>query len=149
MAVEVGKEHHRRGVPAGGEVDDDSPFGGVAGLLSSGTWLWTDSSWKEAKPATSPPARAGSGLVFDPAANALVLFGGYSPSDNALADTWTWSGLTWVLHRHESPPEARDGAFMNFDGATGQMILFGGEGEYYIRNGGNAQPFGDTWKLVG
>jgi len=51
-------------------------------------------SWTQHFPATSPPARDGATMAYDPATANIVLFGGYGGS--YLSDTWTWNGTTWT-----------------------------------------------------
>src|SRR5260370_30579607 len=57
----------------------------------SDTWVWTGSDWEQLSPPTSPSARAGASMAFDPATGQLLLFGGDSCSLTCfLSDTWVW-----------------------------------------------------------
>jgi hypothetical protein len=66
-------------------------FGGVAGpgKQSGDTWVWNGTNWKEIHLAGVPGARWNAGIVFDPGANGLLLFGGFSGA--TLGDTWTFA----------------------------------------------------------
>ncbi len=86
----------------------------------------------ELSPASSPPARAGARLAFDPATGQIILFGGDGYS-GPFGDTWAWNGTDWSQLAPASSPPARDYASMAFDAVTGQVLLFGG---YSVR---------DTW----
>ena len=93
-------------------------------------------TWTQASPATSPPARNGATMAYDPATGNMVLFGGYTGS-SYLADTWTWNGTTWTQASPATRPPGRDGAPMAYDPATGNMVLFGGyDGSSFLA---------DTW----
>lgn len=66
-------------------------FGGVGGpgKQSNDTWLWNGSNWKEIHPAAVPNVRWNAGMDYDPSANGLLLFGGFSTT--ALGDTWVFA----------------------------------------------------------
>jgi hypothetical protein len=92
----------------------------------SDTWLWNGSTWTEAFPATSPPARASTTMAYDAATGNVVLFGGVNESANVLGDTWAWNGTAWTEKLPPANPSARGGASMVYDAATGNVVLFGG-----------------------
>ena len=105
-------------------------------LFYNDTWLWNGSSWTQASPSTSPPARYGAGMATDKNGN-VVLFGGQDPSYNNLNDTWLWDGSTWTKASPATSPPAR----VNFAMATdknGNVVLFGG-----VPSSGPG--FQDTW----
>src|ERR1022692_1546930 len=82
-------------------------------------------NWNQQSPASSPPVRDDSTMVYDPLHHQTVLFGGET-SGVALNDTWVYNGTTWTqLFPVHSPP-ARVSAGMAFDAAHGQVVLFGG-----------------------
>ena len=97
-------------------------------------------SWVPLSPKTSPTARAGAAMAFDPAINKMVLFGGAGPRllCGCLADTWTYDGTTWTRQFPAVGPSPRAGAAMAYDPALGKLVLFGGN---------NLQP--DTWTYDG
>jgi hypothetical protein len=103
------------------------------------TWIWNGSTWSELSPATSPSARSGASMAYDPGTGQLVLFGGYNSS--GMNDTWTWNGTTWSELSPATSPTARFGASMAYDPGTGQLVLFGG------RN--TSEALGDTWAWNG
>ena len=127
-------------------------------LFSSGgnsTWVWSGTAWSQVDDSgdpgctttctDSPPSKNTFGMAYDPASQAIVIFG--SNDDN---DTWAWNGIIWTQVADggspgcttacpNSPPGSY-GSQMAYDTATGQMVLFGG-GTYPGAN------FNDTWVL--
>jgi len=115
-------------------------FGGF--ILNSGTpvdygdtWLWDGSSWSQASPLTSPPARSSAAMATDRNGN-VVLYGGYGAS-GILSDTWLWDGSNWTQLSPASSPGPRGAASMARD-KNGNLVLFGGRDDF-----GSAR--GDTW----
>ncbi len=119
----------------------------LAGLLSvvslgdlpAGAVSPAQINWTKLSPATSPTARFGATMAYDPATGDMVLFGGYNAG--YLADTWTWNGTTWTKLSPATSPTARYGAAMAYDPATGNMVLFGGAGK--------SGYLADTWTWNG
>jgi hypothetical protein len=111
------------------------------------TWTWNDTLWQPASPTTSPPARAGAGMVYDTARDVALLFGGSGNfPDLNLGDTWAWNGTktTWSPLCAQAPcagPPARNDLGMAFDAVPGNTVMFGG-------NTGNPQ-LDDTWQWNG
>jgi len=75
------------------------------------SWIYSDGAWTNiySMLTTSPPARFGGAMAFDPSDDALLLFGGLSgtPVNSPLLDdTWWFSGTpgTWTNHT-PLPPE--------------------------------------------
>jgi hypothetical protein len=103
------------------------------------TWTWSGTTWVAASPATSPSARNGASMDYDPATSQLVLFGGFVGVGQGIeaGDTWGWNGTTWVAQSPATSPSARDSASMAADPLTKQLVLFGGSGFGGLRN--------DTW----
>jgi len=120
---------------------------GTYGSLAN-TWSWDGSTWTELSPATSPPARDGASMAYDPATAQLVLFGGTSGGSNhALSDTWDWDGSSWTELSPATSPPARYQASLAYDGTDGELVLYGGMSENTT-----AQPsvfLGDTWTWDG
>jgi sugar lactone lactonase YvrE len=118
-------------------------FGGLPGDASSTrlseTWLWDGTTWTQANPAISPPARDGQAMVYDPVHGQIVLFGGIGVSSNVLSDTWLWNGTTWT-QVSGTGPSARYSANMVYDAATSNVLLFGGQ---------YSEALGDTWSWDG
>jgi Galactose oxidase, central domain len=115
------------------------------GMLLNDTWLWNGSTWTQAAPATTPPARQGAGFTSYTAGQHLVLFGG-STGHTLLGDTWIWDGSNWQEHTSAEGPSPRVWAAMTYHTHTQQAILIGGAGE-----GSAAMPvaLSDTWTWNG
>jgi hypothetical protein len=121
---------------------------GCFGTIYDGdTWTWNGTLWQSSSPGTSPPARAGAGMVYDPVRDVALLFGGSGnyPS-TILGDTWAWNGTkaTWTQLCDQAPcagPPARNDLGMAFDAVPGNTVMFGG-------NTGGPQ-LDDTWQWNG
>ncbi len=105
------------------------------------TWTTDGSTWKQAAPATSPPARSDEAMAYDPTLGEIVLFGGLDGSNTSLSDTWAYNGTTWSEMTPATSPPARAYASMAFDAATGQLVLFGGLS--------GTSTLSDTWTFDG
>lgn len=84
--------------------------------------------WVQLSPeGPTPGPRDRAALVWDPAREVLVLFGGFGPNRAPLDDLWTWDGTSWTeIPRAGSWPAARGGHTMVFDPRTGRVGLLGG-----------------------
>ena len=60
------------------------------------TWTWNGTTWTQQYPTTSPPARDGASMAYDPGTGQLVLFGGDDASGGNLNDTWVYSPIDTV-----------------------------------------------------
>ncbi len=102
-------------------------------------------AWTQVFPSGGPPGvRWDHTLVYDPANNELVLFGGRDLAGNAMGDTWVLScsaatTCTWTAGG--SGPSARYGHAMAYDPATARVVLFGGQS--------GATLLGDVWAWNG
>ena len=82
----------------GGEAQVSPGFYGA----HDDTWVWDGSTWIQAHPDSSPPARGGEAfggnMVYDAALGVDVLYSGIgaAPSGQVLGDTWTWDGGRWI-----------------------------------------------------
>ena len=134
---------------------------GASQHLLSDTWIWDGTSWTQAHPKHTPPAREYASLAVAPispssgdlgtvansstaSSDDLVLFGGVGSRGNLLSDTWIWNGSDWI-HKHPSlSPPARQGAAMTISASTKgfKTILFGG-----VDKAGNLLD--DTWAWNG
>lgn len=91
---------------------------------------------------TSPSAREGAAMAYDPSIGEVVLFGGLVGSRTA-DDTWVfaqghWTNLTPTLNLS---PRARQHAGFVYDSGDAEMLLFGGHvGATYLN---------DTWTFNG
>src|SRR2546430_238216 len=82
-------------------------------------------------------------LVYDSAAKAVLLFGGWYETPNSsyhrLGDTWSFfvENGTWIPRNPRTSPAPRSDAAVAYDEAEGITLLFGGlDGEHYL---------GDIW----
>jgi hypothetical protein len=87
-------------------------FGGEDLFPSSGTtvyfndtWTWNGTAWTQRAPANSPSPRSGHTLAWDSSRQAVLLFGGFSPTNpSAPNETWEWNGSNWTLLNTVSTP---------------------------------------------
>ncbi len=105
-------------------------YGGIADNATylGDTWLWNGTNWENATPSapgSSPPARRGASMAFDPATGDAVLFGG--DASGVTNQTWTWNGSTWTEEFPTTSPSPRMDSSMAYDPVTGDIVLFGGE----------------------
>lgn len=95
------------------------------------TWEFKNNSWQHVNTTTSPPARAEAGMAFNEINNTILLFGGYTLSNDGtrtlkrLNDTWEFNGSDWKLLSLQGP-EPRSGCAMAFDKNLNRCVLFGG-----------------------
>jgi hypothetical protein len=112
--------------------------GFIPGNYSAYTWSYSAGNWTQAIPGGpgAPPGRQLASLAYDPALQALVLFGGRGTNPNAsgpgtvFGDTWVCSmtngTLQWSAMTSHPSPSPRSGASMVFDGLDSEIVLFGG-----------------------
>jgi hypothetical protein len=110
-----------------------------AGRLEAQTAGWVPVGYSSA-----PSARTASGIVYDAATHATVLFGG-ADGNSVYGDTWTWD-RTWQPMFPATSPSPRQGPAIAFDGAAGNVVLFGGSPTVPV---GSGTAFGDTWTWDG
>lgn len=90
----------------------------------SDTWAY-DGTWRQLSEPAPPPGREGASLVFDPAENASILFGGYDDGE-LLGDTWELVDLAWTEPLETVAPQAREFAQAAWDPETASLVLYGG-----------------------
>jgi hypothetical protein len=98
-------------------------YGGYVGLGPgsglSATWLFDGSSWRQAHPATSPPAGSAV-MAYDDARGQVLLL--------ALNGTsWRWDGSNWTQHNATTLPATVHFRRMAYDAARQEAVLFGGK----------------------
>lgn len=105
----------------GGVTDDNSPFV----LADTSTWTWNGSAWTE-HAVSGPTARLGASMAYDSRRKVVVLFGGITTNNVALADTWEWNGTTWqpITPAAQPPPRGLGNAV--YDEESGRVLLLGG-----------------------
>jgi hypothetical protein len=111
-------------------------FGGSDGSNSNNdVFEWDGTNWTLVDPGGMKPiARSSAGLFFDPVAEHLVLFGGYSSvadcngsTVETCQDTWAWDGVSWTeLTPASGNPPPRAAPFTTYDPVGNVGFLFGG-----------------------
>jgi PKD repeat protein len=132
------------GAPLNGSV----LFGGCAFLgCYNDTWVWhPGGGWSNVSsvgPAPSP--RGAPAMVYDPAASALLLFGGVAAGpcgECDTNDTWEWYGGSWWVIATPSAPPGTDSSAMAYDGSLGAVILSDGW------NSSLGAAENDTWSFA-
>ena len=116
-------------------------FGGVnnSGYNVNDTWFWDGANWTQPTPTASPSVRADYSMVYDPALNEVLLFGGQS-NGSYLNDTWVWNGSSWSQVSTASTPAARYAQGMAYDASLGEVVMWGGY---------NGSFLNDTWIFNG
>ena len=114
----------------------------VGGLCLPGALL--AQNWNQQSPSTSPPARDGAAMVYDPVHHRTFLFGGENTLGVAQNDIWAYDGTNWTNVTPTLPtdlnPSSRLYASMAFDATNGNVVLFGG-----CTDNTCATPLQDTW----
>ena len=98
-------------------------------------------SWRQALPATSPPARLNHCGAFDIARGRLVVHGG--ENGTVLGDTWEFDGSNWLATSPAASPGPVWAGSMAYDLTTASTILFGGAATI------SGAPLGATWRWNG
>jgi eukaryotic-like serine/threonine-protein kinase len=142
---------------AGASLVDDQAAGYL--LLFSGTsnfhcvcqlddtWTFSDENWTQISSNTSPSSRDGYGLTYDPAVQAVILFGGWNANGscgNDVGDTWAFSADSWMDLSPSSSPSARGYLQMTYDSKVNGILLFGGVSGTC---GVTPTTYSDTWVL--
>lgn len=119
-------------------------FGGLtADGVSADTLEFDGQAWVARTFETTPPARWGASMAFDPVRRRMVLFGGAADEAGAtpLADTWVYDGTAWQQLDLPVSPPARFDAAATWYATGGGMVVFGGT------DGVAVLP--DTWEFDG
>ena len=138
----------------GGE-GDWCPPGDVLGDTRT---LAADGSWTEHDPLSSPAARYGHAVVYDPSRRKTLLFGGQATENGACCsdqyseccDTWEWDGQEWRRLWPDSIPEPRYGHAMAYDPRREVVVMFGGcrpAWGFCSFGNGTFEWDGDDWHL--
>ena len=92
-----------------------------------GTWIWKGDVWQKPDLAAQPPLRDEAVLVYDPARDLSILFGGTNEDKVLYDDTWIFQADTWTrLDAPRFPPQ-RNKAVAFYDPVRNSMIVYGGE----------------------
>lgn len=96
----------------------------------------------QGKIGTAPTPRYLGILVYDPADQYVLLFGG-ADNSGPMSDTWTYANGVWTELSTGASPSARYLAFATWDPVDGYVLLFGGY------DSSSATAFNDTWTFRG
>lgn len=99
---------------------------GVKEKYYNDTWKFSGGVWTNITTPVAPSARFGFELADDPADHAVVLFGGYSPSQSYHNDTWEFKAGVWTNVTHGVAPPGTFWGSMSYDTALSKVVLFGG-----------------------
>lgn len=101
--------------------------GGIPGAVND-TWTWDGVDWTQRSPTTSPAARFGHRLSFDPAIGKTVMFGGnlFNGPNGFTNETWLWDGTNWEQQRVGQNVPTRALANMAFNVTSNKIVLFSG-----------------------
>jgi len=115
------------------------------------TWTYSGGSWTQLLLRSSPSARVLPSMVYDPAIQEVLLFGGLSgaPSNSALDDTWEFNGSDWTeLFPAASPPASGMNQAMVYVPSSGAVVLFA-SGLTTGSGGAPAAYVNETWTFTG
>lgn len=119
-------------------------FGGQSAAVAplNDTWEFVGGVWRNITSTlpVAPAARWGAGLVYDPALQSLILFGGHYGVGLTYHDTWQFNSSGWTqLHPSTSPPP-HTSTGMVYDSTDGYILLWG------VNTSAPAQSY---WKFEG
>jgi hypothetical protein len=103
-------------------------------IRTDDTWIWDGADWTQLFPATKMGQLVNAGYACDPAARAVVVFGGIS-------ETWEWDGTTWTQVVPSNSPTPRTAPAIASDPISRQTIMFGGSD--------SSGALQETWQLIG
>ncbi len=123
----------------------DILFGGynVSGYAYHDTWEYANGTWTNLTPEVglAPPARWGALFAWDPAGQALVLFGGRNV-DTDFGDTWIFDSSGWHAVTTSPAPSFRQDMVYGYDPELSAVYLFGGN---CLASCGTSAPLNDSW----
>ena len=127
----------------------DILFGGYdEGVFADGdTWEFANGNWTDLTPnlTIAPPGRWGGGFLWDPALNALLLFGGRGVS-TTYNDTWEFNASGWTNLNLAVSPSIRQNFDIDFDPNLGGVYLYGGICR--LCNPSNLPHYSDSWEFA-
>jgi hypothetical protein len=104
-----------------------------------GTWIWENTTWSKLDLPLQPPLRNEAVFVYDPMANASVLYGGRADHDLYFNDTWVLEGNTWSPIKIARAPQLRAQAAAFYDPIRQSIIIYGGSINHRI--------YSDMWEF--
>lgn len=123
-------------------------FGGLDPVtfeMMNDTWAFdlTENRWERMQPAVAPAARNFGSLVYVPAIDRVVLFGG-GDWEKVFGDTWVYDydADTWTELTPATSPPARDYHALVLDPGEQHLFLYGGMDDY---DAAGEVPKDDVW----
>ncbi|MCI4364440.1 MAG: hypothetical protein L3K10_00005, partial [Thermoplasmata archaeon] len=114
-------------------------------VIYNATWLFQGGQWTQLALPGPDPLRNPS-LVYDAAANASILFGGFDGVSGGPSNaTWSFAGGAWTLLTPSASPPARFASGATYDPVTGEIVLFGGVTYQFSASN---YALDDTWTYV-
>jgi len=89
------------------------------------TWEWNGTSWAQ-RGTGGPVPRSDHRMVYDPARQVVVLYGGISLSNTSLNDTWEWNGVYWLERFGITSPNVQSRGALDYDSTRQRVVLHGG-----------------------
>jgi hypothetical protein len=106
-------------------------YGGFTGaggpspnLTLNDTWGFTNGSWRNLTPATSPPPSFEGGMAYDTSDGYVVLFGGFAGA--ARGETWSYRADRWTQTGLAGGPSASSQGCLAYDTVDGYVLYYGG-----------------------
>lgn len=98
---------------------------GVGNTYSNETWTWDGYDWTLLAPATSPAARRGHCMAYDPIRDKTILYGGIN-AVTGFVETWEWNGTTWTQLSPANSPTFSNTlrADMCWDSTRGVILMY-------------------------
>lgn len=94
----------------------------VATILAQVANAQTD--WRRASPATSPSARYGAAMAYDPVRERVLLIGGVTARSSVPDDAWEWDGANWLRVPSFGTPFGLD-PLLAYDPVGGGILVLG------------------------
>lgn len=120
--------------------------------INPAMWLFDGTGWTQQRAGGGALPTDGLSMIYDPALQKLVLFGGEDSRNiatgvgrNLTSAIWLWDGHTWQLRPASTAPLARRDTAMDYESDGQGMLIFGGLGNI----GGTDVALGDTWSWDG
>ncbi|MHA1979392.1 MAG: Kelch repeat-containing protein [Candidatus Hodarchaeales archaeon] len=149
MVIDSIYHDHERSIILFGGLNADGELGE--------TWRYDFGFWTQLNPSTSPSARFGHSMVYNPYTEQTILFGGcyfdsYEYDYYEYGDTWFFdhSALNWTQLNPSQHPSNRGFHTMVFSPIINKTILFGGCNRWEPPPWGFPETYhGDTWIYLG
>jgi hypothetical protein len=97
-------------------------------MVFADTWTFDGTSWELKQALLGPPALFNHRMVYDPAREEVVLFGGQGEDFAIRGETWTWDGTAWTEETPVQSPPPLSASAMVWDPRIERVVLFSGLG---------------------